>query len=177
MFEFARINNLHRNKFIKIFKIIIFAVLLYLTYENSTSGFFLSQESRLAIFGLSFFLMLEVFFYFKIIRASPSLLLKNNNGKNIYDSFTLEALGIFISSHSSVDLVNNLLSKPEVCFLLQKADIFSRELSLTKIPKDSLASLAFEIAKSLDGKYVIPIDIFASYMVFTEDKTKLLLLL
>lgn len=173
MIKFVGIYNFYKNAFVRAVRIFIFVVLLWLVYKNSAS-FLSSYELRLAIFGLSAFLMFEVFFYFKIARASPSLLLKDNDGKNIYDSFMLDALGIFISSYSAADLAKKLLNKPEIKFVLQKADIVSHEVSFHEILEDSLASYAFEIAKQINGKYVTAIDIFASYILLTEDKTKLL---
>jgi len=118
--------------------------------------------------------MLEVFFHFKISRLKPPLSTQQNDGQNIYDSFTLSALSIFISSANITHLVKTLLHKKEIKFILDKGDFKEKEVSLLDVSKDQLATYAFDLAKNVKGRAVTTMDIFAAYIILTEDQTKLL---
>ena len=48
------------------------------------------------------------------------------------------------------------------------------EIKLIDISKEELAKYALEISKNLKGKFVTAMDLFASYLLLTEDNTKLL---
>lgn len=183
MIEYAKIYHFYKLPLVKIIRFFVLAFLTllfiielsYLPYailgvieSNDLSPYFSP------LFLLSLFLMFEVFFHFKVVRISPLVLLKDNDGKNIFESFTIEALGTFLASSTSVGLTKTFLHKPEIKSLLHKADILPNEISFIEISKDSLASLAFETAKKLGGKYVTVFDIFASYILLTEGQTKLL---
>lgn len=118
--------------------------------------------------------MLEVFFHFKIARLPPPISVKENDGRNIYDSFTLEALSIFITSQNLRRLIETLLHKKEVRFILEKADFKREEVLLLEITKDQLASYAFNLVQTIKGTAVTTMDIFAAYILLIEDQTKLL---
>ena len=95
--------------------------------------------------------------------------------KNIYDSFTLEALGILISSSNTSSLIKTLVRKKAVQFILTKANIKRSEISLINdISIKELAKKAFDLAKDSKGKAVTTTDLFAAYILLSEDKTKLL---
>lgn len=66
---------------------------------------------------------------------------------------------------STLEIIEKLLERADVLFLLQKARITKSEVSLIDIPKDILL-------KSSANKTAL--DIFVSYLLLTEEKTKLL---
>lgn len=174
MLEFAKFYCSYRKKLVKAFRILILWLLLWFLFASIINGFSFSLQSRLLIFLLSLFFIFEIFFLFKISRIHPFLEIKDNDGRDVHNSFTLEALSIFISAKSSGDLVKVLLKKPQIKFILQKGDFLATEVSLTQIPKESISNLAFETAKNMGGKFVTTMDIFAAYLLLTEDSTKLL---
>ncbi len=174
MMEYARIYSLYNRLSAKLLRIVIFGWLLWLIYLSLSFNLSLTTASKTPAFFLSIFLMWEVFFYFKITRMSPFFLVKDNDNRNIYNSFTIETLSIFIKSSSVIDIIKVLLHKPQVKFILQKGDLLGENISFIEISKESLANLAFENCKNMKGKYVTTMDIFAAYLLLTEEETKIL---
>jgi ATP-dependent Clp protease ATP-binding subunit ClpC len=70
-----------------------------------------------------------------------------------------------VSDKSTLEIIRNLLERTDVWFVLQKAEIDKIEIQLIDLPKKEL----FERAS---GK--TPLDIFGSYLLITEEKTKLI---
>jgi ATP-dependent Clp protease ATP-binding subunit ClpC len=153
---------------IKILRLGIFltlTLLILLSYQNG-------MNLKLLLFTFSIFLMFEVFFRFKISKQSPrSIVLET---KVVLDAFTLEALSIFVSKNKATGVVRSLMHIPTVIFMLEKSDILAKEIQFIEIEKTDLANYAFELTKNLKGKYVTTMDIFAAYLLLTEDKTRLL---
>ncbi|MBI2613822.1 MAG: ATP-dependent Clp protease ATP-binding subunit [Candidatus Levybacteria bacterium] len=178
MKHFAKIYSIYNRLSAKLLRIIIFAWLLWLVYLSLSFNFSLTTASEVPIFILSIFLMWEIFFHFKISRIPPALEVKDNpsagSGQvDVYSSFTIEALSTF-SPFSTKDIVKILLGKPQIKFLLRKGNIQEKEVSFIDITKETLAKLAFENSKNMKGKYVTTMDIFAAYLLMTEDETKIL---
>jgi len=153
---------------IKILRFGIFLVLTLLILSSYQNGMNLKQF----IFVFSIFLMFEVFFKFKISKQSPKSIVLET--KVVLDAFTLEALSIFGSKNKTTDVIKSLLHTPTIIFMLGKSDILAKEIQFIEIQKQDLANYAFELAKNLKGKYVTTMDIFAAYLLLTEDTTKLL---
>ncbi len=116
--------------------------------------------------------MSEVFFEFKIARIRPRV--QALETKTSLDSFTLSVLGIFLNNGKTADIAKELSKKPQTIFMLKKADISSKEIQFINIDKKELADYSLEVVKTLKGKYVTTMDLFAAYLLLTEDKTKLL---
>ena len=74
-------------------------------------------------------------------------------------------MNILESKKSATELVKSFLRRSDVQFLLQKAGIAKSEIQLIDLSKEAL----FENAGG-----TAPLDIFASYLLLTENKTKLL---
>jgi ATP-dependent Clp protease ATP-binding subunit ClpC len=70
-----------------------------------------------------------------------------------------------ISDCSTAQIIRNLLGRTDIWFVLQKAEIAKSEIQLIDISKE-------EFFEKAAGKS--PLDIFASYLLLTEEKTKLL---
>ncbi len=174
MKEYARIYSFYNRLPSKLLRTVIFGWLVVLIYLSLSFNFSLTSASKIPIFFLSIFLMQEVFFRFKVARMSPPLLAKDNDGKNIYNSVTIQALSIFISSSRTVDIIKTLLHMSQIRFILQKADILEKDVSFIEISKESLINLAFENCKTMNGKYVTTMDIFTAYLLATEEETKIL---
>src|ERR1035437_137308 len=164
----AKLYYFYRMFTIKILRLGILLLLILLIL------FFLQSKTNLKqlIFLFSIFLMFEVFFKFKISKQSPRSIVQET--KVVLDAFTLEALSIFDSNRKATEVINCLLHSPTVIFMLEKSDILASEIQFIEIEKQDLANYAFELAKNLKGKYITTMDIFAAYLLLTEDKTKLL---
>jgi len=70
-----------------------------------------------------------------------------------------------VSGKSTLEIIKELLWRKDVLFALEKAEITKSEIQLVDIPKEKLF-------KNAGGE--TPLDIFKSYLLLTEEKTKLL---
>jgi len=165
MIEYAKIYYFYQTPAITVLRFLLLIILTLLVFIT---------RSQIPVLLLSCFLMFEVFFRFKISRLKPSLSIKDNDGKNIYDSFTLEALSVFVTSTNIKNLIKTLLHKKESKFIVQKGDLEELEISLLDVSYEELGKQAFELARNAKGKAVTLMDLFAAYILLTESRTKLL---
>ena len=170
----AKIYSIYNRLSVKLSRIVILGWLLILIYLSLSFNFSLTTASEVPIFFLSIFLMWEIFFHFKIARTLPPLLVKDNDGRNAYLSFTIEVLSVFVKAAGTKEIIGSLLKKPQVMFILQKGNFLEKDISLIDVPKESLAKLAFENCKNMNSKYITTMDIFTSYLLLTEEETKIL---
>ncbi|OGH24109.1 MAG: hypothetical protein A3B47_04545 [Candidatus Levybacteria bacterium RIFCSPLOWO2_01_FULL_39_24] len=70
----------------------------------------------------------------------------------------------YISGKSTQQIIKELLSRQDISFVLQKAEIAKSEVQLIDFSKE-------ELFKNVDNNN--PLDFFASYLLLTEEKTKL----
>ncbi|MBI2031487.1 MAG: ATP-dependent Clp protease ATP-binding subunit [Candidatus Levybacteria bacterium] len=174
MENYARLYNFYSSLLIRILRLIVLIFLIYLLYENITTSFFPSYSSRLSIFFLSLFLMLEIFFRFKISRITPKVLISENDGSDIFRSFTLTSLGSFLKSDKISKVIEALFANESILFILEKSGIKKGEVPLLFLPKEKVTSFAFEIAKNVKGEFVTVMDILVAYLLLIEDDEKLL---
>ncbi len=172
--HYARVYSFYNNFWIKILRAGIFIWLISLIYLSLSFKFSLTTASKTPIFFLSVLLMWEIFYFFKVSRTLPPLLVKDNDKKNIYDSFTLEVLNVFLSFSNAINIIKILLHKPQIKFILRKGDIPEKNISVIEVSKEALANLAFDNCKNMKGKYVTTMDVFVAYLLLTEDRTKVL---
>lgn len=174
MIGYAKIYNTYQSLVFEIIRIFIpvflFAYILFAVLNNSFDLSIIKFSSAL----LSLFLIIESFFRFKILKKLPEVEIPSNKG-NPLDSFTLESLGIFLNSNNTQSLVRKLFKSPSINFITDKIGILSaEEIKLVDVPKEELTKYAFETSKNLKGKFVTTTDLFVSYLLATEDNTKLL---
>ena len=165
---YARLYYFYDNLIIKIVRFLVILFLsLFITFE------FLNHLSpKFPIFTFSLLIMFEVFLEFKVAKLLPkNNVLKTNNP---LDAFTLPALSGFIVKKTTPGVIKNLLGNPQINFMLEKADIAKKEIKFIDLDKKMLADYALELVKILKGNYITTMDIFAAYIILSEDKTKLL---
>src|SRR3989344_4849126 len=155
--------GMFRTNLVRSLRFLIFVFLIWFTYQNISNSFFPSASSRMSISLLSLFLISEIFFRFKIAKITPKVLVAENDGSDIFKSFTFKNLSIFQKSDKISSVVENLLKEEACLFILEKADIKKDEVPQLFLPKEKVGLYAFEIAKSVKGKFVTTMDILASY--------------
>ena len=163
---YSKIYGIYENILVKllgIFILLALSVVISLEFANHTFP-------RIPLFVFSAFFMLFVFLEFKVSKISPKTTI--DKAKDPIDSFTLQALSVF--NGNSKDAVKRLLGKPQINFMLEKADLTKKEIQLLEVDKKELTDYSMELVKTLKGKYITTMDIFAAYIILTEDKTKLL---
>ena len=165
---YAKIYYFYEKVAVKILRLLlVFGFSAYITY-----AFLNHTYPKVPIFLFSVILMLEVFFEFKIAKLKPRVLAVET--KNPLDSFTLSVLSIFLSLGKTTDVIKELSQKPQTAFMLKKANILPSEIQFIEIDKNKVSAYALELVKTLRGKYITTMDVFAAYFLLTEDKTKLL---
>lgn len=165
----AKIYHFYINTVTEVLRIAIFLLLLGL----SLLGLVIHLYPNFFITPFLLFLIFEIYFSQKIAKRVPRQIVSENKG-NIFASFTLEALGIWLASKDTVSLVNNLITLAQVQFIVSKIDSDSKEVSVLELNKDRIAEEAFALAKMLNGNFVTTIDLFAAYLLLSEPQTKLL---
>lgn len=103
-------------------------------------------------------------FVFKIAQTAPKISVSQNSG-DIHSSFTKKAL--------TAD-PKKLINEASIRFILNKSNIQKKEVPFINIDKKELLNGAFMLAKEIGAKFVTTMDLFASYILLTEDQTKLL---
>lgn len=163
MIRYAKIYYFYNSALIRILRLLIFVFLLWLII---TSG-------RIPLFLFSLFLMVEIFFKFKISKTLP-IDIRNLKNLGIFESFTLSALRIFVNKYTISSSIKYLLTQKPIQFILKKADIAQNEVPIVDMSYETLSQFAFETAKKANGKFVTSMDVFTSYLLLIEDKTKLI---
>lgn len=171
MKDFAFLYHFYR---LPLLKLIRFLILIVLTWVISIEYFAGSTFWKIPSITLSFFLIFEIYFRFKVAKMAPKLTLNLNDGKNIYQSFTLSALEIFKTQKLTQDIIKKLLKKQPVKFILKKSDIDEKELPLMDISKEEFGNFIFSFAKNKGFRFVTTMDIIAAYTLMIEPQTKLL---
>ncbi|HYM65458.1 MAG TPA: ATP-dependent Clp protease ATP-binding subunit [Candidatus Sulfotelmatobacter sp.] len=169
MKNFAEFHFWYNSLFFKVLRLFIFSALLFITIYN----IFLKVYPNIFITFFSLDLFVEIFFIYKVSRLLPSNLVSENSSDYL-DSFTLDAFGIFLSQKTSEKIIKTLLNLPSSDFILGKAESSKKDIQLISLDTKILAENALSLAKELKGKYVTTMDLFVSYLLLTEEKTKFL---
>lgn len=167
MKNYGKIYTFYTLSFIKYLRIILFSLFIFLCLY-----LFLRNPDylRIPFFLLGVLIIVEVFFRFHVYPKTPFVtVLKNEH--DIYASFTVKAIRSL--DNSGISLQNAFKEEP-VIFMLNKAEIKKEEIAKVNLKTDDLANYAFELVKNIKGEYVTAFDIFTSYLLLTEDQTKLL---
>ncbi len=166
MKDYAKFYSIYNSGLFRIIRIAIYILLFY---------FALTAETHIPLLFLSVFLMFEVFFHFKISMKTPRLKISENDGKDTLSSATLKTMSILVSNKNFASIIKKLLNMWSIRFILEKSDILNaKDIQFINIEKEEIIRGAFDLAKNLKGTYITPTDIFASYILLSEDKTKLL---
>lgn len=170
MKEYGILIRLYKTPLARVIRAFILVVLLLLIVEFFTDSHIL----KLPLFFLNVFLMLEIFFHYKIAKAHPSVIVTKNNGKDVYESFTLDALYPFITAHGVSGVIKQVIKLPQAKHFLEKATIDSKDFTYPDVEKDVLAKSSWEIAKTFKGTYVTTFDVIVAYLFLIEQDAKLL---
>ncbi len=153
-------------KLIRLLLLIIFLIIFlnsFLIIPQAMENF------RFSLLMLGIFIMMEVFFRFKICRTNPSFKIKDNK-KEPLESFTLKSWQLYFKSFN----LDELTKDKSVQFFLNKSEIEKKEIKNIPVTKEDIIKSAFNFAIKMHAAYVLPVDIFAAYLALTEEKTKLL---
>ena len=154
-------------------RIVRFILFLFLAVASLNSLLAIPQSLnnfRFPFFFLGIFIMFEIFFRYKIFRKNPTVKIKENDCKNLLESFTIKALDLYFHSFS----LERIIKDKSVKFMLEKCEIEKKDLKSISLSKDEIVKKAFDLAARMHAAYVLPVDVFAAYLLLCEDQTKLL---
>ncbi|MDE2588357.1 MAG: ATP-dependent Clp protease ATP-binding subunit, partial [Patescibacteria group bacterium] len=170
LLRYALLYHLYKLPFMEIVRAAVFLILIALTLLGFNSG----VTPRLPLFLLSIFLMAETMYRFKIIKTQPTVMVQQGDTDYLYESFTLQALDAFSFAHSAHTIIKSLTKKKNVLFMMHKANIVVSDIQELPVTRDELAKKAYEVTLEVEGKFVTSMDLFAAYLLLTEQKTTLL---
>src|SRR4030067_1541739 len=168
MKNYGKIYTVHTSSFIKLLRLTVFILLFF----HSLHLFINNPDIlKFPLFLLGVLIIKEIFFRFHVYRKTPFTTVSKNDGKDIYSSFTVKAIK---SLDDSGIALQNVLKEEPVRFMLDKAGIKKEEIKKINLKMDDLAKYAFDLVENTNGEYVTAFDVFTSYLLLTEDQTKLL---
>ena len=169
MKHFAKFYHFYNNISLRIVRFFVFLFLLIPTIFAVLTHVF----PNFFIIPLSLFLIFEVYFTQRIIKLMPKVTVAKNTGDPL-ESFSLETLGLFKSEKNSKKLIKQMLSLPQIQFLIYKCDSNISDVQITDVDKNSLAQQSLLVAKNLNAKFVTTLDLFVAYLLLTEPATQFL---
>jgi len=170
MIEYAKIYHFYRSALMRSIRLIIFSILLFVVVNQFVHGI----SPKVALLSFNLFVMIEVFFHFKISKPVPSITVTKNDRKDIFQSFTMQALSPFVTQGKTSGVIKKLIDLPQVKLFLQKADMSHKDVVFVDIDKELLAKSALDTAVTFKGKFVTTIDVFVAYLLLIEKDQKLL---
>lgn len=186
MIMYAKIYYFYRSALMRTVRLFVFSLFLFLILLQLSNG----ADVRLPQFIFNLFVMIEIFFHFKISRITPAVPVEKNEPsassqtatsgragqveKDIFQSFTMQALYPFIVETNTEEIIKKIIKHPQIRVVMQKADITHKDLSFTGLDKEILAKSAFETARTFRAKYVSTLDVFIAYLLMIEKDSKLL---
>ena len=169
MFLYVKFYHFYRTALLRSVRLVVFLLIFGLILSQVLQN----ESPKFAVFSFNLFVMIEVFFHYKISRAIPSIPVEKNTKEHLYDSFTMQALYGFVTELTIAGVMKHLATYPQVKLAMEKANITHKELNFTEVSKDLLAQSAFETAQTFKGKYVTTLDVFIAYLFLIEKDTKL----
>ena len=146
--------------------LILFGVALLLIFLKDQVVVF-----RVLLFIYTWFLVNEIFIYFKINSSKPAETVDQVSGHP--EKAILFSARKIISNKDSNEILRKLVQEKEVEFLIDKLGGY--KLEIVNFDKQQLLVRALELAKIVQGTYISSADIFAAFLLISEKETKTLL--
>lgn len=170
MKDYIELHIVFKSTLIRVLRFFSFACIAALVIQNIVSGVF----PKFPLFVLGVFVIFEIFVRFKIAKTNPFVTINQNNGGDIYNSFTRLGLYAAVGYTKTEQIIKHLVNCPSVAFILEKASISSKELPFLDVPKKDFLHYSFEIAKYMRGDFVTTGDMMVAYLFIIEPYTKIL---
>lgn len=148
--------------------LLFFSLIIWIFAEIGSSG-----TIKLPLFLFNLFLMSEAYYRFRIAKNHPTVLISENT-TDIHQSCTMPLLYANIAHPRLSSFLHELMTLPQVSFLLQRIMVEQKEIRVIEMQKDDLIRYAVELVKTLHGQYITTMDVVAAYLLLSESQTKLL---
>lgn len=146
-------------------RLLVFVLICSLIFTSFMNQYF----SELSFFYLNLFIMMEIFFHYKIAHVHPRISV--NESKNLAESSTLFVLKSLVGKERGLHF---LLKIPQVQFILLRSGIARKEITWYDVPEKDLLKRACEVAQSCNGIFITSMDLIGAYLLLTEERSQLL---
>src|SRR5882762_2265694 len=163
LLRYATLYHLYKLPIVRILRIVFVLIMSAFIVETVWRGIF----PKGPLFVLSIFFMIEIMYRYKILKTVPTVTVQKNT-KDIYQSFTMQALDAFFFSPDIKEIIHNLLTSHAVHFLLFKANLSVQEISFNNLRKEDIAQKALEVVKALDGSFITQVDLISAIILLAE---------
>ncbi len=170
MIKYAKIYHFYRSALMRSLRLGVAAILLFIIVNQFSHGI----TSKVPLFLFNLFVIFEVFFHHHVSKITPKLIVSKNPGKDVYQSFTMQALLPFVTEQKTSGIIKKLIKYSSVKLFMQKANIAKQDLAYVDLDKDLLAKSAFDAAVTFKGKLVTTVDVLVAYLFLIEQDKKLL---
>jgi len=168
--QYTRLYNFYTSALCRAIRIfILFFIIFLLLAQISHHG-----TLKFSLFLLIWFTIIEIFFRYHIAHYHPSVPVSKNSTSNLLASCTAELLRIYISSPDVHYCIRRLSTCAQIHFLLEKLGIMPEEVIYVALEKLQVLNYSLEVVKSVKGEFVTTMDFFVSYLLLTEEQTKIL---
>jgi ATP-dependent Clp protease ATP-binding subunit ClpC len=168
--QHAFLFHLYRTALVRTFRALVLFFVVVLILADVQAGIF----PKFSLFILIWFTIIEIFFHFKIAKTHPGSTVARVSKEKIKDAYTFQLLEAYVATHTITGFLKQLANLPQVRTLLEKIEVTLEELSDNDVTREQIGEYAVELVKKLNGSYVTTPDFVVSYLLLTEDKTKLL---
>lgn len=153
------------NPFVRWIRVITFFIIGIVVYINIENPSFV-----LSLLPLYFVLILQEFFiHFKLENAHPPKTIHDEISHRI-ESFDYRMRSILERSKKTTQAIKSVLGDHEVKYLLRLLD-FKDVIVKEDVNEEDLIRKAFLLATQVDGKYVHPVDVVASYLILQDQSS------
>lgn len=176
---YAHLYNFYTSFLNRVFQVILFGFFSWYfyttTWPNTLSLDTLFSIStafsfKVLLCYISLVFISEIFFRYKVLRIRPKITV--DTAAEPQQAITTKALAFMSGSDTRV--LQRLLQTPEVIFFLERAAIEKKEVKIIEVGKEHMLTTAFTLAKEVSGTYITTYDLFAAYLLLSEETTKLL---
>jgi ATP-dependent Clp protease ATP-binding subunit ClpA len=170
MIEYVTIINFYRSAFMRMVRILFLFFLTFWLYANYSHGLLI----KFPLLFLSLFLMIELFYLYKIYRVIPKIDITKNNGQDLSKSCTRIVSIPMLAKDRMSQVIDVLIHSPQGQFILQKIPAEKKDIPLVEIQKQELLAAAFSLSKTTHGRFITAADVICAYLLLTETQSKLL---
>lgn len=143
----------------------------YSIFFISTFALFLSindlQSAKLILIGYALFLSNELFIHMRLNRMIPEKTVEEVTPDSLKSSMFFRTRSAFDSTVDGKSLAKKIERYPENLFLLNKIN-GSTNAPEIEVSNQEVLTKAYALVKSVKGKYITLLDLFAAYILFAE---------
>ncbi len=162
-FEIYKLTNSIAGIFVRFFLFVLVFIYAYMRFSSGSD-----LKPVIAIFAA---VLINELFLEHIKKIEPEAKVNKREDK-FEDSLVFSAKKALFESKNSYEFVKKIKNSQRVKFFRNKLGLL--ELADTKITKEELLKQAFEAVVWVEGLYITDVDLFAAYVLLSEDTTNFL---